>query len=168
MGVEFRHVPMGVNQTLVRHRARRRGRHGRSRALSKHLRATFAEWADPVPAILAATPPDRLLRNDLYDRATARRWARGPWFWWATPPIPMRPHLGQGGCRAIEDAAVLARLLGSASDPATAFARFEIPPPRVRALVRESRTVGAVLNVRPAVLAAGLTRATAVITEAVN
>mgnify|MGYP002135214960 CR=1 FL=1 len=168
MGVEFGHVPMGVNQTYWF--ATERVAEGGTAAAGalEHLRATFAEWADPVPAILAATPPDRLLRNDLYDRATARRWARGPVVLVGDAAHPMRPHLGQGGCQAIEDAAVLARLLGSASDPATAFARFErYRRPRVRALVRESRTVGAVLNVRPAVLAAGLTRATAVIPEAV-
>lgn len=168
MGVEVGHVPMGVNQTywFATERVAEGGTAGA--CALEHLRSTFAEWADPVPAILAATPPDRLLRNDLYDRATARRWARGPVVLVGDAAHPMRPHLGQGGCQAIEDAAVLARLLGSASDPATAFARFErYRRPRVRALVRESRTVGAVLNVRPAVLAAGLTRATAVIPEAV-
>ncbi len=168
MGVEVGHVPMGVNQTywFATERVAEGGTAGTG-AL-EHLRTTFADWADPVPAILAATPPDRLLRNDLYDRATARCWARGPVVLVGDAAHPMRPHLGQGGCQAIEDAAVLAQLLGSASDPATAFARFErYRRPRVRALVRESRTVGAVLNVRPAVLAAALTRATAVIPEAV-
>ena len=33
--------------------------------------------AETLPAVLAATDPDRVLRNDLYDRDPARQWARG-------------------------------------------------------------------------------------------
>jgi hypothetical protein len=29
-------------------------------------------WADPIPALLAATDPSDVLRNDLYDRDEAR------------------------------------------------------------------------------------------------
>mgnify|MGYP000045797565 CR=1 FL=1 len=166
-GVEVGHVPMGPNRTYW-FATERVAEGGDTAGGLEHLRAAFADWADPVPEILAATPRETLLRNDLYDRAVAKHWARGPMVLVGDAAHPMRPHLGQGGCQAIEDAAVLAELLGMTSDLASAFTRFaEYRRPRVRALVRESRTVGTVLNARPAVLAAAITRATTVIPESV-
>ena len=80
---------------------------------------------------------------------------------------PMRPHLGQGGCQAIEDAAVLAHFMDLCPDPATAFTRFEaFRRPRVRALVRESRMIGDIVNLRPKVLSAVAGRATVLMPEA--
>ncbi len=43
-----------------------------------YLKARFGSWTDPIPAVLAATDPDDVLRNDLYDRDRARQWSRGP------------------------------------------------------------------------------------------
>lgn len=167
-GVEVGHVPMGQNQTYWFATERVPEGRGAEPDGFARIRARFADWADPVPAILAATPDRAVLRNDLYDRARARRWARGPVVLVGDAAHPMRPHLGQGGCQAIEDAAVLADLLSSSADPATAFERFAgFRGARVRALVRESRSIGTVLNTRPAVLAAALTRATAAVPEAV-
>jgi 2-polyprenyl-6-methoxyphenol hydroxylase-like FAD-dependent oxidoreductase len=78
----------------------------------------------------------------------------------------MRPHLGQGGCQAIEDAAILAELIGGNADLTTAFRRFEeVRKPRVSALVRESAAIGRVLNLRPAALSALATRATVLAPE---
>ena len=65
----------------------------------------------PVPAILAATAPQDVLGNDLYDRTPARQWARGPIVLVGDAAHPRRPHLGQGGCQALEDAAILADVL---------------------------------------------------------
>jgi 2-polyprenyl-6-methoxyphenol hydroxylase-like FAD-dependent oxidoreductase len=120
-----------------------------------------------VPAILAATSPQEVLRNDLYDRATARSWARGPVVLVGDAAHPMRPHLGQGGCQGIEDAAVLADFVDRDENLTRAFSRFEaFRRPRVRALVRESRTVGELVNLRPAVLSAAVSRATVLVPEA--
>jgi 2-polyprenyl-6-methoxyphenol hydroxylase-like FAD-dependent oxidoreductase len=74
---------------------------------------------------------------------------------------PMRPHLGQGGCQGIEDAAILARFVDGADDLPTAFARFAaFRRPRVRSLVRESALIGRMVNLRPAFLSALASRAT--------
>ncbi len=59
----------------------------------------FGTWAEPIPTLLATTDPDQILRNDLYDRSPARRWARGPVVIAGDAAHPMRPHLGQGGCQ---------------------------------------------------------------------
>ena len=81
---------------------------------------------------------------------------------------PMRPHLGQGGCQGLEDAAILAGFVDQTDDLATAFARFAtFRRPRVRALVRESATIGKIVNLRPAFLSAAASRATVLVPEAV-
>ena len=131
-----------------------------------YLRSKFAGWAEPVPSILAATPARDVLRNDLYDRGPAGSWARGNVVLVGDAAHPMRPHLGQGGCQAIEDAAVLADFMDLSPDPATAFTRFEaFRRPRVRALVRESRVIGDIVNLRPKVLSAVAARATVLVPE---
>ncbi|SEH73276.1 2-polyprenyl-6-methoxyphenol hydroxylase [Mycolicibacterium rutilum] len=115
-----------------------------------HLKTRFASWVEPVPEILASTDPDAVLRNDLYDRDPARQWSRGPIVLVGDAAHPMRPHLGQGGCQGLEDAAILARFVDGADDLATAFARFAaFRRPRVDGLVRESRTIGRVVNLPP-------------------
>jgi 2-polyprenyl-6-methoxyphenol hydroxylase-like FAD-dependent oxidoreductase len=132
-----------------------------------YLKARFASWADPIPAVLAATDPDDVLRNDLYDRDQARQWSRGPVVVVGDAAHPMRPHLGQGGCQGLEDAAVLARFVFGPDDLAAAFARFAaFRGPRVRALVRESKLVGQLVNLRPAFLSGVAGRATVLVPEA--
>jgi 2-polyprenyl-6-methoxyphenol hydroxylase-like FAD-dependent oxidoreductase len=107
------------------------------------------------------------LHNDLYDRDQARQWSRGPVLVVGDAAHPMRPHLGQGGCQGIEDAAILARFVDGDSDIATAFARFAaFRRPRVRAIVRESAMVGRIVNLRPAFLSALATRASVLAPEA--
>jgi 2-polyprenyl-6-methoxyphenol hydroxylase-like FAD-dependent oxidoreductase len=79
----------------------------------------------------------------------------------------MRPHLGQGGCQGLEDAAVLARFVDGDDDLAAAFARFaKFRRPRVRAIVRESKVIGQIVNLRPAFLSGLAARATVLMPEA--
>jgi 2-polyprenyl-6-methoxyphenol hydroxylase-like FAD-dependent oxidoreductase len=80
----------------------------------------------------------------------------------------MRPHLGQGGCQALEDAAVLGAMVDLDANLRSAFAAFEsFRRRRVGGVVRESRTIGQLVNLRPAVLSAAVSRATVLVPEAV-
>ena len=90
-----------------------------------YLRETFGHWPEPIPDLLAATPPERLVRNDILDRAALETWTHGPVTLLGDAAHPMRPHLGQGGCQAIEDAAVLANCLAASSSPDLAFRTYE-------------------------------------------
>jgi 2-polyprenyl-6-methoxyphenol hydroxylase-like FAD-dependent oxidoreductase len=167
-GLECGHVPLGPDHTYWF--ATERAPEGRVAPDGElaYLRSKFASWAEPLPALLAATDPDVVLRNDLYDRDEARVWSKGPIVLVGDAAHPMRPHLGQGGCQGLEDAAILADFVDATDDPAEAFARFEeFRRPRVRALVRESATIGRIVNLRPAFLSAAATLATVLVPEAV-
>jgi 2-polyprenyl-6-methoxyphenol hydroxylase-like FAD-dependent oxidoreductase len=78
------------------------------------LKRRFGDWHEPIPALIGAAQPEKVLRDDVY---------------WIAEPLPayhrgrvallgdaahaMTPHLGQGACQAIEDAVVLAPLAGT-------------------------------------------------------
>ena len=167
-GIECGHVPLGPDHTYWF--ATERAPEGRVAPEGElaYLQTKFASWAEPLPALLAATDPDVVLHNDLYDRDQARVWSKGPIVLVGDAAHPMRPHLGQGGCQGLEDAAILAGFVDQTDDLATAFARFAtFRRPRVRALVRESATIGKIVNLRPAFLSAAASRATVLVPEAV-
>jgi 2-polyprenyl-6-methoxyphenol hydroxylase-like FAD-dependent oxidoreductase len=167
-GTEFGHVPLGADHTYWFGTERRpEGRDSPGGELA-HLRSKYGSWADPVPALLAATDPADVLRNDLYDRQNARQWSRGPVVLVGDAAHPMRPHLGQGGCQGLEDAATLAHCVAATDDLPAAFAQFTaLRRPRAQRLARESRLVGQVVNARPALLGAAVMRASALVPEAV-
>jgi 2-polyprenyl-6-methoxyphenol hydroxylase-like FAD-dependent oxidoreductase len=167
-GTEFGHVPLGPDHTYWF--ATERGPEGRSAPGGElaYLRSKYGTWPEPIPEILAATAPHDVLRNDLHDRAPARRWSHGPIVLVGDAAHPMRPHLGQGGCQGLEDAAILAGLLERAPDPATAFASFvTVRRPRAVALARESKVIGQVVNLRPTFLSAMAMRASRLVPESV-
>ena len=167
-GTEFGHVPLGPDRTYWFGTERRPEGTASPDGELAYLRTKYRSWADPVPAILDATDPADVLRNDLYDREEARQWSRGPVVLVGDAAHPMRPHLGQGGCQGLEDAATLARCVDGAADPAAAFGHFTaLRRRRTQALARESRLVGRIVNARPALLGAAAMRASALIPEAV-
>ena len=95
-------------------------------------------------------------------------WSRGPVVVVGDAAHPMRPHLGQGGCQGLEDAAVLAHCVGQGGDLAAAFTRYAtFRKPRARSLTRESRLIGELVNVRPAFVGAAAMRASSLLPEAV-
>ena len=166
-GIEFGHVPLGSDRTYWFATERAPAGHVAPQGELSYLSARFASWTDPIPAVLAATDPGDVLRNDLYDRDQARQWSRGPIVVVGDAAHPMRPHLGQGGCQGLEDAAVLARFVDGDDNLAAAFARFAaFRRPRVLPLVRESKLIGQIVNMRPAVLSGLASRATVLAPEA--
>ncbi len=154
-GVELGHVPMGPERTywFVTERAPE-GTAAPDGELA-YLRSRYSSWAQPIPDIFDSTDPAVVLRHDLYDRTQAKVWARGRLVVVGDAAHAMRPHLGQGGCQALEDAAILAAFADGAGDLRTAFARFAaFRQPRVEPLIRESALLGRIVNLRPATLSA--------------
>ncbi|MEM1093705.1 MAG: FAD-dependent monooxygenase [Bacteroidota bacterium] len=86
--------------------------------------ALFARWHEPIPVAIAATPARAVLYNDTYDLAPSRPWYKGRTVLIGDAIHATTPNLGQGGCTAIEDGWMLAKLL-QAQPYAQAFAAFE-------------------------------------------
>ncbi|TKV62225.1 hypothetical protein FDO65_07260 [Nakamurella flava] len=113
----------------------------------------FAGWHDPIPALLAATPPpDRqgLPIEELAGRVSSFR--RGRCVLLGDAAHAMTPNLGQGGNQALEDAATLGVLLsglgrvdGRGIDAAlTAYDRLRRP--RTQRVARQAALLGQVLQ----------------------
>jgi 2-polyprenyl-6-methoxyphenol hydroxylase-like FAD-dependent oxidoreductase len=165
-GVEFGHVPMGAEQTYWFATERAAEGTAAPEGELQYLRRRYSSWADPVPDVLAATDPP-VVRHDIYDRRPAKVWSRGPVLLVGDAAHAMRPHLGQGGCQGLEDAAILAAFADEADDLSSAFARFAaFRRRRVTPLIRESAMIGRVVNLRPALLSAAASRASVLVPEA--
>ena len=105
----------------------------------------FGDWHHPVPRLIEATPEGEILKNGTYDRAPVRRWGRGRVTLLGDAAHPTTPNLGQGGCMAIEDAAVLARALAQTDDIPAALRAYESRRVRRTAwITRESLRYGRV------------------------
>ncbi|WP_329428961.1 FAD-dependent monooxygenase [Streptosporangium sp. NBC_01495] len=77
------------------------------------LRRLFGDWHSPIPELLAAASPEKVLRNDVYHLATPLpAMHRGRVAILGDAAHAMTPNLGQGACQAIEDAVVLAHVVG--------------------------------------------------------
>jgi 2-polyprenyl-6-methoxyphenol hydroxylase-like FAD-dependent oxidoreductase len=81
----------------------------------------FGAWHEPIPALLALARPQDVLRHDVVELAAPLpSFHRGRVALLGDGAHPMTPNLGQGGCQALEDAAVIARLAaGAAPDEVT-------------------------------------------------
>jgi salicylate hydroxylase len=81
-------------------------------------------WAEQARALIAI--PDQWLKWALYDRKTPFRGGGGPVTLIGDAAHPMLPFLAQGAGMAIEDAAVVADMMGKyLDDPADALRAYE-------------------------------------------
>ena len=100
----------------------------------------FRDWDDLVPALIGATDEKDILRNDMYDRPPAHRWAVGRVALIGDAAHPMTPNAGQGACQALVDAVVLGDCLASVPDVVAAMRAYqERRLARANSVVRISR-----------------------------
>jgi 2-polyprenyl-6-methoxyphenol hydroxylase-like FAD-dependent oxidoreductase len=85
----------------------------------------FGDWAQPVPALIAATNDAAILRNDMYDRLPAKHWSRGRVTLAGDAAHPMSPNQGQGACQALEDGVALGESVERTSSVAAALQLYE-------------------------------------------
>lgn len=115
-----------------------RGHHG-------DVTQLFANWHDPIPALLAQTPAEGVLRNDIHDLPLPLApFATGHVVLLGDAAHAMTPNLGRGACSAIEDAAVLARHLDETPELPAALSRYDAERrPATAKLIKRSKTMGA-------------------------
>ncbi|MEI8407309.1 MULTISPECIES: FAD-dependent monooxygenase [unclassified Kribbella] len=108
------------------------------------LTKEFGDWHDPIPALLAGTPPEAVLQNDIHDLPVPLvPFVQGRVVLLGDAAHAMTPNLGRGACSAIEDAGSLAKHLTGANDVSTALAAYDRDRRKATTqLVRRSRAVG--------------------------
>jgi 2-polyprenyl-6-methoxyphenol hydroxylase-like FAD-dependent oxidoreductase len=118
----------------------------------------FGDWYDPVPALLHATDPAAVLRNDVYHMPRPLpAFHRGRVALLGDAAHPMTPNLGQGACQAIEDAVVLAHhatraATGDTPDVPAALAAYTAARRRrTTRVMRRSRQIGRITALSGAV-----------------
>jgi len=101
------------------------------------LREQFGIWHEPIPAVLAHTPAEAVLRHDIYWLPKLDSYYRGSVVLLGDAAHAMTPNLGQGGGQALEDATVLAAAVSRSRDVAPALARYDhLRRPRTQAMSR--------------------------------
>jgi len=109
----------------------------------RELKAAFFGWHEPITDLIAATNDDEILKNGAYDLVPLRRWGEGLVTLLGDAAHPCTPNLGQGGCMALEDAAVLAKCFDQETAVEVAFRRYEtLRRQRTRHIQQRSRLMG--------------------------
>ncbi|WP_344111534.1 FAD-dependent monooxygenase [Kribbella alba] len=115
----------------------------------------FGDWHEPIPSLLAGTPAETVLQNDIHDLPVPLApFVNGRVVLLGDAAHAMTPNLGRGACSAIEDAGALARHLRgtpapggadprSTPDLTTALGRYDAERrPATAKLIKRSRAVG--------------------------
>ncbi|MFI9583224.1 FAD-dependent monooxygenase [Streptomyces sp. NPDC052236] len=112
----------------------------------------FGDWHDPIPAIIAATEPDRVLRNDVHHLVDPLpSFHRGRTALVGDAAHAMAPTLGQGGNQAIEDGIVLAHHLTPGADLGAGLAAYSAERlPRTTAVVRQAAQIARLMSLTSA------------------
>lgn len=85
----------------------------------------FSAWAEPVGAIIQATPAENIVERPICDRRPLSAWSNGRVTLLGDAAHPVVPSLGQGANMAFEDAYELAECLSAAPTIETAFKAYE-------------------------------------------
>lgn len=122
------------------------------RGQKQELVDAFASWHPQVRAIIERADPESCFRWALFDRAPMTTWSKGCATLVGDACHATLPFMAQGACMAIEDAAVLAECIASAShkglpDALQRYAQLRIP--RTRGVQLGSRRLGHVNHLHP-------------------
>jgi salicylate hydroxylase len=85
----------------------------------------FADWAEPVGAIVKATPANTIVELPICDRPPLQQWSKGRVVLLGDAAHPVIPSLGQGANMAFEDAYELATCLAAGSNIEAALMAYE-------------------------------------------
>jgi 2-polyprenyl-6-methoxyphenol hydroxylase-like FAD-dependent oxidoreductase len=103
----------------------------------------FADWHEPIPEVIAATPEHAPSMTPIQWRRPLRSWGRGRMTLLGDAAHAMTPDLGQGAGQALEDAVVLAAKLRGADDVEASLRAYEHERiARTTPIVKRSRQLG--------------------------
>jgi 2-polyprenyl-6-methoxyphenol hydroxylase-like FAD-dependent oxidoreductase len=112
---------------------------GRKRELQK----AFLGWHEPIADLIDATDDEDIIKNGAYDRAPLHCSGEGLVTLLGDAAHPCTPNLGQAGCLALEDAAVLAKCVNQEASLEVALRRYEcLRGQRTRHVQHRSRLMG--------------------------
>jgi 2-polyprenyl-6-methoxyphenol hydroxylase-like FAD-dependent oxidoreductase len=122
----------------------------------RELQEAFLGWHEPIADLIAATNDDEIMKNGAYDLVPLRRWGQGQVTLLGDAAHPCTPNLGQGGCMALEDAAVLAKCFDQETSPEVALRRYEaLRRQRTRHIQQRSRLMGEIAQWENRIVVAG-------------
>jgi 2-polyprenyl-6-methoxyphenol hydroxylase-like FAD-dependent oxidoreductase len=109
----------------------------------------MSNWPDPAETLVRRTPNEAIVRTPLFEGRAPRAMVKNRVALLGDAAHPMLPHLGQGGCQAFEDAAVLAACARETSDLDVVLSRYERRRlKRSASIVRRSTGVARVAHLR--------------------
>jgi 2-polyprenyl-6-methoxyphenol hydroxylase-like FAD-dependent oxidoreductase len=122
----------------------------------RELHEAFVGWHEPIADLIAATSDHEIMKNGAYDLVPLRRWGEGRVTLLGDAAHPCTPNLGQGGCMALEDAAVLAKCFDQGASPEVALRRYEtLRRQRTRHIQQRSRLMGEIAQWENRIVVAG-------------
>lgn len=117
--------------------------HQKAKTPKNRVLERFAAWAEPVGAIVEATPVEGIVELPICDRHPLQTWSKGRMVLLGDAAHPVVPSLGQGANMAFEDACELATCLSTTSDIETALKNYENSRiPRTTTIYNRSANVG--------------------------
>jgi 2-polyprenyl-6-methoxyphenol hydroxylase-like FAD-dependent oxidoreductase len=100
----------------------------------------FSRWHSPIAEVIEATPPDGILRNDVYYLDPLPTWSRGRIVLLGDSAHATTPGVGQGAAQALEDAVALSTELARGDELRSALTRYEsVRRPRTTMVLKQSR-----------------------------
>ncbi len=116
----------------------------------EELKRRFGSWHAPIPSLLEAAEASAVLQNDLYYLPPLKTFVAERIALLGDAAHAMTPNLGQGGCQALEDAVVLAKVMREGGN----LARYdELRRPRTQMIAARSNRAGMVAQLSWAPLA---------------
>lgn len=115
--------------------------------LKNDLRKNFGEFGALPLQLIEAAESQKIIRTDIFDFAPIPTWCKGRIALMGDAAHATTPNLGQGGCQAVEDAFVVAKMLKEIGEPEAAFKAFqEVRYKKARYVVDTSWQFGKLTN----------------------
>ena len=113
----------------------------------ERLARNFADWHEPIPALIEATPQEALIWDKAEDREILDEWGRGRITLLGDAAHLALPFAGQGACQALEDAVWLSRYLARQSESVAALRAYEAHrQDRTEMIVKIGRRMARILH----------------------